>query len=275
MYKDQYWYWELVVTFQKALMTGALVVIAPGTSAQIFVGILLVLFYMVWTLKAGPYVRDADDWMQFSGSLAILLTILCGLYIKTTEDELSSDDVQTQDIMLVSMFSVVPLLYIISFVILLTKDINRINTFKGNKTQVLPVDGERNSKNGNENGTKNDNDKNDKNDKNDTYDDWTDASDTSNVAKIMQDGQVDELYQRKALARQQTASHDHLEARLRAREKSHHSGNKTNENEPVAPVIPLEESTLWKQREEVKAAREAATAKSDGKKRTNKRTSFA
>ena len=85
----------------------------------------------------------------------------------------------------------------------------------------------------------------------------------ADVAKIMHDEQVDEFYERKNLERQQTASHNHLEARLRAREKSHHPGTKTNENEPVAPVIPLEESTLWKQREEVKAAREAATAKRD------------
>jgi len=47
------------------------------------------------------------------------------------------------------------------------------------------------------------------------------------------------------------------------------------ENEPVPPMIPLEESTLWKQREEIKAAREAAAAKSGGKKRTRRRMSFA
>ena len=112
MYEDSYWYWELVETLQKALMTGALVVIAPGTSAQIFVGILLVLFHMLWTLKASPYVRDADDWMQFACSLAILLTVLCGLYLKTL-DQPNTETLATSDILLVAVFSVVPLLWIV------------------------------------------------------------------------------------------------------------------------------------------------------------------
>merc|ERR1711865_1293594 len=47
------------------------------------------------------------------------------------------------------------------------------------------------------------------------------------------DEQVDEIYERKALARKQTAAHIHLEARLRAREQSHHTPNKTNGKEEL------------------------------------------
>ena len=58
----------------------------------------------------------------------------------------------------------------------------------------------------------------------------------ADVAKIMHDEQVDEFYERKNLARQQTASHNHLEARLRAREKSHHPTNKATETKQVTSI---------------------------------------
>jgi len=58
----------------------------------------------------------------------------------------------------------------------------------------------------------------------------------ADVAKIMHDEQVDEFYERKALERQKTASHNHLEARLRAREKSHHPDNKATETKQVTSI---------------------------------------
>ena len=379
MYEDQYWYWELVETFQKALMTGALVVIAPGTSAQIFIGILLVLFHMVWTLKASPYVRDADDWMQFSCSLAILLTVLCGLYLKTTGDGLSSDDVHTQDIMLVSVFSIVPLLWIISFILAIPplrkrcccnkcegsiggvhhggtvadhgqartrKKMRKNSTYQRqcNNTKITPMQKilmEENSvKNWGQSsrtrgatgeGNNSGNGANGGGYTNSTkvsptassrleirsFSDVSDVEDgeeerIQNVQKIcnivlkakiklrkggivtQKNGAVQGIVMASnSNAQNGTDPTDNLQIKVIQGDFDAScavTGDGVNnqhvdiatidikiypENEPVPPMIPLEESTLWKQREEIKAAREAAAAKSGGKKRTRRRMSFA
>ena len=213
-------------------MTGALCIVTPGSPIQLVTAISILATHMIIVLKLAPYQADIEDWMSFISSLALVMTTFGGLLlIMDGTGEQAHFNSHLVGVILLFINGIVMFLNTI-FVCMKWKNkskaiLIRIKTFTGKRTQVVPVGGQRNSKNGNKNGNKND--------KNGTYDDWNDASDTSNVAKIMQDGQAE----------------------------SHDPGTKTNENEPVAPVIPLEESTLWKQREEVKAAREAATAKRD------------
>jgi hypothetical protein len=96
------------------------------------------------------------------------------------------------------------------------------------------------------------------------------------IEAIMQAEESDERMERDALQMQRVASHNHLEKRLRDR-ASHHSKlqslsdvdedsslkkkkKKKNTSAVVVVAVPLEESTIWKQREAIKAKREAATA---------------
>ena len=44
-------------------------VIAQGSSAQILIAIMIVLFFMLSVLKMGPFEADADDWLSFCTSL--------------------------------------------------------------------------------------------------------------------------------------------------------------------------------------------------------------
>ena len=96
------------------------------------------------------------------------------------------------------------------------------------------------------------------------------------IEAIMQAEEYDERMERDALQMQRVASHNHLEKRLRDR-ASHHSKlqslsdvdedsslkkkkKKKNASAVVVVAVPLEESTIWKQREAIKAKREAATS---------------
>ena len=56
-----YWWWECVLLVQKCIMTGLLVIIAPGTTLQLFVGFLFAIIYMMLVLRLGPYVGDQED----------------------------------------------------------------------------------------------------------------------------------------------------------------------------------------------------------------------
>ena len=50
-YEPQYYYWEVVEMLKKMMLTGGLVLLAPGSSAQIVLAILITLFYLTLVLK--------------------------------------------------------------------------------------------------------------------------------------------------------------------------------------------------------------------------------
>ena len=64
-YDEKWYFWELIETGRKALLTGALVVIAPGTSTQILVGIMLVLAHMILMLRAQPF-KEGEELKKIS-----------------------------------------------------------------------------------------------------------------------------------------------------------------------------------------------------------------
>jgi hypothetical protein len=80
-YESDYYMWEIAVMMKKMTLTGAMVVISPGSSVQILVGLLIAIAYMLFVLKLAPFVQDADDWLSFVTSLQLSLTMLFGLVI--------------------------------------------------------------------------------------------------------------------------------------------------------------------------------------------------
>ena len=68
---------------KKMLLTGGLVLVAPGSSAQIMMGVLIALAYLLFFVKASPYEEDNDDVLEFVCTLGILLTLLGGFALKT------------------------------------------------------------------------------------------------------------------------------------------------------------------------------------------------
>ena len=53
-YEEEYWWFEMVVVLEKMIMTGAMCVIAPGSSLQLLVAVLVTLIYMLVVLKTAP-----------------------------------------------------------------------------------------------------------------------------------------------------------------------------------------------------------------------------
>jgi hypothetical protein len=77
-YDQQFYWWEVVVILHKMLMTGALVVIAPGSPVQILTGASIMLAYLLLVIRTAPYVEDTDDHLIVIVSVSILLVTLCG-----------------------------------------------------------------------------------------------------------------------------------------------------------------------------------------------------
>ena len=67
------------------MLTGAMTIIQPGSSAQLVIALLVVLLNILFVLKLAPFVDDADDYLSFLTSFQMLLTLLGGLLIKTDD----------------------------------------------------------------------------------------------------------------------------------------------------------------------------------------------
>ena len=86
-YENKFFWWEVVVILQKMLMTGALVIVAPGSPVQILTASMFMLAYMLLVLRASPYVSDIDDDLVAASSVSVFLVTLCGFIIVMDNSE--------------------------------------------------------------------------------------------------------------------------------------------------------------------------------------------
>ena len=77
------------------IMTGAMVVVAPGSSVQLLIAVLVMQGYLMVVLKTAPYEEDSEDWSSFIACVALTLTCIGGLVLiqdnptnRTYEDSL-------------------------------------------------------------------------------------------------------------------------------------------------------------------------------------------
>jgi hypothetical protein len=78
-YEPRFWYWEVVETTRRLMLTAVLSVCGPGTSAQVLLAILLALMYIKLYGYYAPYLKVSDDIMAETGQFQIFLSFLGAL----------------------------------------------------------------------------------------------------------------------------------------------------------------------------------------------------
>ena len=109
-YEEKYYWFETVIMIQKCLLTGGLVLVAPGSSTQILVGLVIALIFYTTLLKTQPYAENEEDIMQSIATASTVGTLLIGFALKASESEggeRSGLDIFLMDIILVGMFGFV------------------------------------------------------------------------------------------------------------------------------------------------------------------------
>eukprot|EP00942_MAST-04A_sp_MAST-4A-sp1_P010810 g10810.t1 len=87
-YERQYWYWESVEMLKKMVLAGGLVIVAPESSAQVLIGTLVTMSYLLVTVRFQPYDDQVEDNIQIITSIQILLYFIIGLVLRMdSEDE--------------------------------------------------------------------------------------------------------------------------------------------------------------------------------------------
>jgi peptidoglycan/LPS O-acetylase OafA/YrhL len=132
--------------FFSVMLTGAMTIIEPGSSAQLVIALLVVQINMLFVLKLGPFVDDADDYLSFLTSFQMLLTLLGGLLIKTDNPDDPTYDADVMGVILIVINSFGFIALALSLMALHPKVracLNNRSKSKGKSevtsTQVMPI----------------------------------------------------------------------------------------------------------------------------------------
>lgn len=83
-YEGRCWYWEVVETIRKLLLTAVLSVCGEGSGFQIVIGIFIAIIFVKLYALYSPYVDDEDDYLQELAQYQILFTLFSALIIRTS-----------------------------------------------------------------------------------------------------------------------------------------------------------------------------------------------
>jgi len=110
-YEPHYWWFEAIIMVQKAMLTGGLVLIAPGSSAQVLVGLVIASGFLIVLLQTKPFVDTEEDTIQTIASISTCATLLIGFTLKVDRGvsgtEAGEYDDSIIDIILMGMFALV------------------------------------------------------------------------------------------------------------------------------------------------------------------------
>ena len=67
------------------ILTGGMVLVAPGSSAQVLWAEVVCLIYLLLVLKIAPFRYDLDDWLAFAASLQLFLVFMAAFALKTDD----------------------------------------------------------------------------------------------------------------------------------------------------------------------------------------------
>ena len=85
-YEKDWWYFELLDTLRRMLLTGGLVLAGAGTVGQIIAGTLVSLFFLLLTTRVSPFRSDLDDFLSFVCNLQQVLLYVVGLGLKSQQN---------------------------------------------------------------------------------------------------------------------------------------------------------------------------------------------
>ena len=72
---------QVVEYARKALVTGAMMLLAQRPALQLIVGVLVLVAFLAVLVRLAPYKHDADDVLAIVCQMVVLLALLLGLWL--------------------------------------------------------------------------------------------------------------------------------------------------------------------------------------------------
>jgi len=84
-YRPECWYFEIVVTVLRLMMTGVLGLIEPGSATQLSCGMMMAIAGMLVSSWYMPYLEKRDNVLSTLSYVQIFFVMLCALVLKSQE----------------------------------------------------------------------------------------------------------------------------------------------------------------------------------------------
>ena len=81
-YQPQFWYWEIIETTRRLMLTAVLSVAEPGTTGQTVFAVVLAVMYIKLYGLFGPYTSTEDNMLSETGQYQIYFTFFCALIMQ-------------------------------------------------------------------------------------------------------------------------------------------------------------------------------------------------
>jgi len=78
-FKPEYWYYEVINTMHKLLMTAVLVFIFPGEYTQYAMGIAFIYFFLLITMRMQPFIISPLNNLQMYALVVLVITLFYGM----------------------------------------------------------------------------------------------------------------------------------------------------------------------------------------------------
>jgi len=85
-YEPQFWYFEFIVTARKIMLAGGLVLVKESGSAQVLIGLVVCVLYLLILLNLRPFRFAYDFRLEQISAVQLVLTLLVGLFLQLREE---------------------------------------------------------------------------------------------------------------------------------------------------------------------------------------------
>jgi hypothetical protein len=85
-YKPQYWYFEVIETLRRLMLTGFLTVIYPSSTKQLVVGIFINLYFLTLYTFLRPYNEEELQFCSFLGQCQLIMIFFISILLREKVD---------------------------------------------------------------------------------------------------------------------------------------------------------------------------------------------
>jgi uncharacterized membrane protein len=91
-YKPEFWFFEVIETVRRLMMTGCLGTVKPGSFTQLSAGLLMSIAYVVCISNLHPYVESRDNCIAILTGCQLVLVFMTAMFMKFQAEAVGGDD---------------------------------------------------------------------------------------------------------------------------------------------------------------------------------------
>jgi hypothetical protein len=111
-YKPSLWFWEVIETTRRLMMTGVLSIIEPGSFSQLIAGLMMNIAYVVLLCLVRPYNETRDNSIAILTTLQLIFIFVASMSLKFSFQLTSSYDSEGLGLLMIACQVIIAVLFL-------------------------------------------------------------------------------------------------------------------------------------------------------------------